>query len=63
MVPGGSNHADQVLGERTLKIEGKADQTAERFTIYLPNILTVNKTSLHQRLEKLSENRINNYTI
>ena len=39
-----------------LKIEGKADRTAKDWQFILLNIPSrLNKTSLHQRLEKLSE--------
>ena len=46
----------------TLKIEGKADRTAQAYKFICP-IFRLDKTSLHQGLEKLSENRINGYTI
>ena len=46
----------------TLKIEGKADRTAEGYKFICP-IFRLNRTSLHQGLEKLSENRINGYRL
>ena len=46
----------------TLKIEGKADRTAKVYTFICP-IFRLDKTSLHQGWEKLSENRINGYSI
>ena len=46
----------------TLKIEGKADRTAKVYKFICP-IFRLDKTSLHQELEKLSENRINGYSI
>ena len=43
------------------KIEGKADRTAKgwKFTNLFAQKFRLDKTSLHQGLEKLSENRIN----
>ena len=46
----------------TLKIEGKADQTAEGYKFICP-IFRLNRTSPHQGVEKLSENRINGYRL
>ena len=46
----------------TLKIEGKADRTAKVYKFTCP-LFRLDKTSLHQELEKLSENRINGYGI
>ena len=45
-----------------IKIEGKADRTAKVFKFIYP-ISRLDKTSLHQGLGKLSENRINSYSI
>ena len=45
-----------------LKIEGKADRTAKVYKFIRP-IFWLDKTSLHQGLEKLSENRIHGYSI
>ena len=41
-----------------LKIEGKADRTAKGYK-FIWQIFRLDKTSLHQGLEKLSENKIN----
>ena len=46
----------------TLKIEDKAHRTAKGYKLICP-IFRLDKTSLHQGLEKLSENRINGYSI
>ena len=46
----------------TLKTEGKADRTAKVYKFICP-IVRLDKTSLHQVLEKLSENSINGYSI
>ena len=46
----------------SLKIEGKADRTAKGYKFIGP-IVRLDKTSLHQGLEKLSENRINGYRL
>ena len=43
-----------------LKIEGKADRTAKVYKYICP-IFRLDKTSLNQGLEKLSENRIHGY--
>ena len=40
----------------------KADRTAKVYKFISP-IFRLDKTSLHQELEKLSENRINGYSI
>ena len=45
-----------------IKIEGKADRTAKVYKFIYP-ISRLDKTSLHQGLGKLSENRINSYSI
>ena len=45
-----------------LKIKGKADRTAKAYKYICP-IFRLDKTSLHQGLEKLSENRIHGYSI
>ena len=45
-----------------IQIEGKADRTAKDYKFICP-IFRMDKTSLHQGLEKLSENRINGYSI
>ena len=45
-----------------LKTEGKADRTAKVYKCICP-IFRPDKTSLHQGLEKLSENRINGYRL
>ena len=44
------------------KTEGKADRTAKVYKFICP-IIRLNKTSLDQELEKLTENRINGYNI
>ena len=46
----------------TLKIEGKADRKAKVYKFICP-IFRLDKTSLHQGLEKPSENRINGHGI
>ena len=46
----------------TLDIEGKADRTAKGYKFICP-IFRLNKASLYQGLEKLSENRKNGYSI
>ena len=46
----------------TLEIEGKADRTAKGYKFICP-IFRLNKTSLYQGLEKLSEDRKNGYSI
>ena len=48
--------------QNTLEIEGKADRTAKGYKFICP-IFRLNKTSLYQGLEKLSEDRKNGYTI
>ena len=45
------------------KIEGKADRTAKGYKFIYPIFSTRQNVSLHQGLEKLSENRINGYSI
>ena len=45
-----------------LKTEGKTDRTAKGYKVICP-IFRLVKTSLHQGLEKLSENRINGFSI
>ena len=45
-----------------LKIEGKTDRTAKGHKRICP-IFRLVKTSLHQGLEKLSENRLNSFSI
>ena len=45
-----------------LKIEGKTDRTAKGYKLICP-IFRLVKTSLHQGLEKLSENRLNGFSI
>ena len=45
------------------KIEGKADRTAKGYKFICPIFSTRQNVSLHQGLEKLSENRINGYSI
>ena len=45
-----------------LKIEGKTDRTAKGYTLVCA-IFRLVKTSLHQVLEKLSENRLNGFSI
>ena len=45
-----------------LKIEGKTDRTAKGYTLICA-IFRLVKTSLHQVLEKLSENRLNGFSI
>ena len=44
------------------KTESKADRTAKVYKFICP-IIRLNKTSLDQGLEKLTENRINGYNI
>ena len=44
-----------------LKIEGKTDRTAKVYTFICP-IFRLDKTNLHQGLEKLSENRRQGYS-
>ena len=46
----------------TLKIKSKADRTSKIYKFICP-IFRLDKTSLHQGLEKLSENRIDGYSI
>ena len=46
----------------TFKIEGKADRTAKVYK-FICAICRLDKTSVHQGLEKLSENRVNGYSI
>ena len=46
----------------TLKTDGKTDRTAKGYKFIYP-IFRLDKTSLHQGLEKLSENRINGCSI
>ena len=55
---------NQVLCQLTvkIKIEGKADRKAKVYKFIYP-ISLLDKTSLHQGLGKLSENRINSYSI
>ena len=43
-------------------LEGKADRTAKGYKFICP-IFRLNKTSLYQGLEKLSEDRKNGYSI
>ena len=45
-----------------LKIEGKADRNAKVCKFICP-IFRLDKTSLHQGLEKLNDNRTNGYSI
>ena len=45
----------------TLEIERKADRRAKAYKFICP-IFRLDKTSLHQWLENLSENRINGYS-
>ena len=47
---------------RVLKIEGKADRTPKVYKFICAKFPS-DKTSLHQGLEKESENRINGYSI
>ena len=60
-------HPDLVVNQDqqykiTLEIERKADRRAKVYKYICP-IFRPDKTSLHQWLEKLSENRINGYSI
>jgi len=47
---------------RILKTESKADRTAKGY-IFIYSIFRLDKTSLHQWLEKLGENRITAVTV
>ena len=46
-----------------LKIEDEANRTARVYKFQVCPIFRLDNTSLHQGLEKLSENRINGYSI
>ena len=43
-------------------MEGKADRTAKGYEFICP-IFRLDKTTLHQGLEKLTEDRVNGYKI
>ena len=58
-VVGGDNNRGDNL---TLKIEGNVDRTAKVYKFICP-IFRLDKTGLHQGLEKLSEDRMNGYGI
>ena len=58
-VVGGDNNRGDNL---TLKIEGNVDRTAKVYKFICP-IFRLDKTDLHQGLEKLSEDRMNGYSI
>ena len=45
-----------------MNLEGKGDRTAKGYKFICP-VFWLDKTSLQQGLEKLSENRINGYSI
>ena len=70
-MPGGRSFKKGTSSERRrylkwsfhlLDLEGKADRTANGYKFICP-VFWLDKTSLQQGLEKLSENRINGYSI